>query len=182
MLENVEIWKDCKGYEGKYQVSSQGRIWSVVSQRYLKQKINRGGYCCINLYAKNGKMKSERIHRLVALAFIDNPNNFSVVNHLNGMKTDNRVENLEWTTQKENVRHAYDNNLGNFQEKLAKSREKMLQATKKIYSVYYDGNLIGQYKGRKAAAAVAGCSETTISHCISENRKTRDGYYFSVGE
>lgn len=178
MLENVEIWKDCKGYEGKYQVSSQGRIWSVVSQHYLKQKINHGGYCAVNLYAKNGKMKQERVHRLVAIAFIDNPNNFSVVNHLNGIKTDNRVENLEWTTQKENVRHAYDNNLGNFQENLVKAR----QVTRKTYSVYYDGNLIGQYKGRKAAAEAAGCTEKTIYRCIRENRKTKTGYYFSKGE
>ena len=178
MLENVEVWKDCKGYEGKYQVSSQGRIWSIVSQRYLKQKINRDGYCCINLYAKNGKMKKEYVHRLVALAFIDNSNNFPVVNHLNGIKTDNRVENLEWTTKRENTKHAYDNNLGNYQEKLAK----LHQAQKKTYSVYCNGNLVGQYKGLQAAAAVVGCCEATITKCIRENRKTRTGYYFSKDE
>ena len=178
MLENVEVWKDCKGYEGKYQVSSQGRIWSVVSQHYLKQRIMPTGYCEVGLYAKNGKMKKEYVHRLVALAFIDNSNNFPVVNHLNGIKTDNRVENLEWTTQKGNVKHAYDNNLGNFQENLAKIQ----QARQKTYSVYYDGNLIGQYRGMQAAAEAVGCSTRTIADCISENRKTRDGYYFSVGE
>ena len=182
MLENVEVWKDCKYYEGKYQVSSQGRIWSVVSQRYLKQRIMPTGYCEVGLYAKNGKMKCERVHRLVALAFIDNPNNFPVVNHLNGIKTDNRVENLEWTTQKENIKHAYDNNLGNFQENSAKGIEKARQVNLKTYSVYYDGNMIGQYKGRKAAAEAVGCSVRTMTRCISENRKTRDGYYFSESE
>ena len=182
MLENVEIWKDCKYYEGKYQVSSHGRIWSIVSQRYLKPRIRQNGYCEVGLVAKNGKRKAELVHRLVAIAFIDNPNNFPVVNHLNGIKTDNRVENLEWTTQKENVRHAYDNNLGNFRENSAKSIEKAHQANLKMYSVYYDGNLIGQYKGRKAAASAVNCCEKTISCCIRENRKTKDGYYFSVGE
>ena len=132
--------------------------------------------------AKNGKLKTENVHRLVAIAFLDNPNNFPVVNHLNGIKTDNRVENLEWTTQKENIRHAYNNNLGNFQGNLAKNIEKAHQASLKMYSVYYDGNMIGQYKGRKAAAEAAGCSEKTISRCINGNRKTRTGYYFSVGE
>ena len=182
MLENVEIWKDCKGYEGKYQVSSYGRIWSVVSQRYLKQRIRQNGYCEVGLVAKNGKRKAELVHRLVAIAFIDNPNSYPFVNHLNGIKTDNRIENLEWATPQQNSRHAYDNNLGNFQEKLAKSLEKAQQAKQKSYSVYYDGNLIGQYKGRKAAAEVVGCDPCTITRCINGNRKTKDGYYFSVDE
>ena len=178
MLENVEVWKDCKGYEGKYQVSSQGRIWSSVRQHYLKQKINNRGYYSVNLMAKNGKMKTENVHRLVAIAFIDNPNSYPFVNHLNGIKTDNRIENLEWATPQQNIRHAYDNNLGNFQENLAKIQ----QARQKTYSVYYYGNLIGQYRGMQAAAEAAGCSTRQIADWSSENRKTRDGYYLSVGE
>ena len=91
-----EIWIDCKGYEGKYQVSNLGRVWSVRSQKYLKGFADKDGYLGVHLTAKNGKRKIERIHRLVAIAFLDNPNNLPVVNHKDENKTNNNVDNLEW--------------------------------------------------------------------------------------
>ena len=114
-----EIWKDCKGYEGLYQVSSLGRVWSVRKQRYLSQNRKTGsneGYMEVVLIAKNGKKKYERVHRLVALAFLDNPNSFPVVNHLNSIKDDNRVENLEWMTRGDNIRAGFENNLYTYQK------------------------------------------------------------------
>ena len=96
MLENKEIWKDCKGYEGLYQVSNQGRVWNVKLQRYLKGGYDKDGYIRVHLTAKNGKTKSEKIHRLVALAFLDNPNTHPVVNHKDENKQNNCVDNLEW--------------------------------------------------------------------------------------
>lgn len=102
MMENYEIWKDCKGYEGLYQVSNLGRVWNVKLQRYLKGSYDKDGYIRVHLTAKNGKTKSEKIHRLVALAFLDNPNNYPVVNHKDENKQNNRVENLEWCSTKYN--------------------------------------------------------------------------------
>lgn len=102
MLDNKEIWKDCKGYEGKYQISNLGRIWSVKRQQYMKPQKDTCGYLRIQLYTKNGKLRTEKVHRLVALAFIDNPDGKPEVNHINHVRDDNRVENLEWVTHKEN--------------------------------------------------------------------------------
>jgi len=108
-----EIWKDIKGYEGHYRVSTEGRV------RSLKRKDNTGrnfkgrvlklifrcGYFGVGL-CKNGKVKTFYVHRLVAISFISNSDNKSCINHKNGIKTDNRIENLEWCSQKENVKHA----------------------------------------------------------------------------
>lgn len=99
--QNMEIFKDIKGYPD-YQISSKGRIWSKKRQRYLSPFTNNSGYKVINIIAINGKRKGELIHRLVALTFIDNPENKPEVNHINHIRDDNRVENLEWVTKSEN--------------------------------------------------------------------------------
>jgi hypothetical protein len=99
-----EIWKDVVGYEGKYKVSNKARIWSNLSKRYLKQ-IEYIGYMSVILYF-NSKNRTEKVHRLMAKAFIPNPENKPQVNHLNGIKNDNRLENFEWVTNSENQLHA----------------------------------------------------------------------------
>lgn len=108
-----EIWKDIPGYEGLYQVSNLGRIKSMKRYtkipnaiRIEKEKIlklgKRNGYYVINLCKKN-KRKSYQVHRLVAQAFIQNPKNKPYINHIDYDPTNNKVKNLEWCTQKENV-------------------------------------------------------------------------------
>lgn len=113
-----EIWKDIKGYEGKYQVSNLGRVKSlylinrqakIPRERILKLGHNLQGYPQIHLCKDNKTSKSIFVHKLVAEAFIPNPDNLPVVNHKNEIKTDNRVENLEWCTQKNNVQLYYKN-------------------------------------------------------------------------
>ena len=114
-----EIWKDIKGYEGLYQVSNLGNVRSLMFVngttfkpriRLLKQQI-RNNYYIINL-CKNGKRKQHSVHRLVAQEFLENKQNKEVVNHLDFNKLNNKVENLEWCTQKENVSHSLCNMKG----------------------------------------------------------------------
>lgn len=102
-----EIWKDVKGYEGLYQISNLGNLISI-KHNYIKPIITYKNqrYLRNNLW-KNGKCKTFSIHRLVAEAFLPNPNNLPVVNHKDGNKLNNNVKNLEWCTQSHNVKESY---------------------------------------------------------------------------
>ena len=115
----AEIYRDIPNYEGYYQVSDKGNVRSVdriikytngrtktLKSTPIKTRVSKTGYAVV-LLNKNNTKKSLLVHRLVAIAFIPNLTNQLEVNHLNGLKTDNRVENLEWCFRKHNVSHAY---------------------------------------------------------------------------
>lgn len=130
----MEIWRDIIGYEGLYQVSSDGRIkrlefkkrnlltggFSTIRERILKPVKHYNGYLFVSLC--NGEQKEFSIHTLVARAFIPNPENKPEVNHKNGVKSDNHISNLEWCTTSENILHAYENGLRPSGEKHHKSK------------------------------------------------------------
>ena len=111
----MEIWKDVIGYEGFYQVSNLGNVKRVGSFRgvnkaylndyYLKPKDNGKGYYRIKLTVNN-KSKRVMLHRIIAEAFIKNPNNYPYINHINAIRKDNKLENLEWCTQSQNCLHS----------------------------------------------------------------------------
>ncbi|EAA7136706.1 helix-turn-helix domain-containing protein [Salmonella enterica subsp. enterica serovar Beaudesert] len=116
-----ETAKDIAGYEGKYSVTTDGRVYShsrvdacgrLQKGRWLKPVNHSDGYLYVNLRDK-GTLKKHYIHRVVAAAFIDNPNSLPQVNHINGIKSDNRVDNLEWVTGCQNMVHASKSGLLN---------------------------------------------------------------------
>ena len=117
----MEIYKDIEGYEGLYQVSNLGNVKSLGNDKKRKEKIlkpnkNNRGYLYVGL-CKQGKIKMCKIHRLVAKAFIPNPNNYEEINHLNESKIDNRASNLEWCD------HKYNINYGTHNQRSAASRK-----------------------------------------------------------
>ena len=142
----IEEWKDIKNFEGKYQVSNLGRVRSLYDQNQFKKTYRtkllkfgkRAGYYVVNL--QNCKeRKSCQVHRLVAQAFIPNQNNNPVVNHIDENRLNNRVDNLEWCTQKENVIHSkYQFYKPKRRCKLSSSGEKYIIKRNRCGRTYYE--------------------------------------------
>ena len=105
MKNDDELFVD--GFEGLYSVNKNGSVFSHVNNNYVKENQSDGRYKRVGL-AKNGIVKKYFVHRLVALSFIPNPLNKPTVNHIDGNKFNNHVDNLEWATMRENIRHKYD--------------------------------------------------------------------------
>lgn len=174
-----EIWKDIPGFENIYQASNKGRIKSLT--RIVKGKTefelkklngnlitlckNKAGYYRVIL-CKDGKLNYLTVHRIIGLTFIDNPYNKPTINHINGIKTDNRVENLEWNTMSENTIHAYKNNL-------AKSNGSRHQKIK-VYDL--NKNFIGEYISQRECARKLNIRQGNISTYFKLNYKKINGY------
>ncbi len=106
------MWKDIKGFENRYEISSDGQVRNARTKKILAQKLTKSGYYEVS-FRKVGEKKKTffLVHRLVASAFINNPDDKQQVNHINGDKLTNTVYNLEWCTPKENTKHAFETNL-----------------------------------------------------------------------
>ncbi|WP_296936504.1 NUMOD4 motif-containing HNH endonuclease [uncultured Marinobacter sp.] len=105
-----ELWKDVVGYEDRFLISNYGRVFGKASKKILVLGTNKNGYKVLStrIGGRKGEYKCFRVHRLVAEAFLDNPDNLRQVNHIDGNKINNRVENLEWISNQGNIRHALD--------------------------------------------------------------------------
>lgn len=162
----MEIWKQV---ENGYSVSSEGRVRNDKSGLLLKPTVGKVGYPVVCL----GKSVYRYVHRLVAQAFIENPTYRRCVNHKNGCKSDNRLENLEWCTHQENVRHAFSTGLvSNY----AKSVNAMLAVTRRPVAkiCLATGNVVEVYPSLNDSMRNTGLS--SIRHCVSGKQRSTGGF------
>lgn len=166
-----EIWKDIPNYEGMYQISNLGNVKSIYKNGNTKILTGgiKKGYRQVIL-VKNKKRKYASVHRLVAETFIPNPNNLPQVNHKDGNKSNNNVDNLEWCTQSENQIHAYKNGL---QKPLY---AKINPKAKKVKQYDLKNNLINCYNGIKEASRINNINPRDITKCCKYKRKQVGGY------
>ena len=147
-----EVWKNIIGYEKLYKISNTGKVYSLITHKIMAGNL-RSGYKNVQL-SKNGSRKNFQIHRLVAVHFIDNPNNLPIVNHIDYCRTNNSVENLEWVTQKENVRHSICNMVGKNHICTAEENYGICYRYKqKIYEVWVKTKYGGRFKDIQEARA-----------------------------
>ncbi len=169
-MKNMEIWKPIKDFENLYEVSNFGRVKSLnyrhtEKERILKpSKSNNDGYLQVCL-TKDKKTYCKRIHRLVAEAFIPNPNNYREVNHKNENKTDNRIENIEWCDRTYNI------NYGDRNSKMINNR-KGKTAPKEIIQYTKEGIIINKWNSISDINKQLGYSTGNISACCSGKRNT----------
>ena len=142
-----EIWKPVVGYEKLFLISNKGRLKRIKTGNILKPTLIGRGYCsCYVSLGSRNKGKLFRIHRLVAEAFIDNPDNKPQVNHIDCNKLNNNVDNLEWCTNHENMQHAHDNKLMNL-PKGEKSKNSKLNKKEVLEIREYQGKLSSRKVG-----------------------------------
>lgn len=185
-----EIWKDIKGYEGLYQISNLGRVRSVsryvyhnqfCPQKIISLAIKRNGYVSVGL-RNNNIRKYYSVHRLVAEAFIPNPENKLEVNHKNGIKTDNRVENLEWVTHSENQCHSYKVLNRQISGSYAKHKIGKENPYSKIIFQIDKNKIIAEFYGLSEAERITKISRYAIRKVCQNKRKTAGGYKWKFKE
>ena len=155
-----------------YLVGQDGTIYSKHYKKMLNPKKNHDGYLRIQIW-KNRKCRFVNLHRIIAETYIPNPENKPFVNHINGNKQDNRVENLEWCTQKENIGHAWNTGL---------STRSNHSKYKNVGYFDMTGKLLNTFSCLGEAALQLNMNYYTVRACAMEKRKLRNGNYFRLCE
>lgn len=153
--------KDIEGFEGLYQITSDGQVYSVKRRIYMKPQYDKDGYQCVGL-RKDGKYHRFFIHRLVALAYVPNPEGKATVNHLDECKTNNNYTNLAWATQKEQNIH------GTRTERAAESNKKPIRCV--------ETGVV--YESAKAAADAYDTYRESICKVLRGHQKTHRGLHW----
>lgn len=162
-----EKWRDVLGFEELYQVSSFGNVRTIKKgEAEMSQQENRNGYMTVHLRDK-GVERRAMVHRLVAEAFIPNPDGLRDVNHKNGDKSDNRVENLEWVSHSDNMTHSF---------------RELGQNVRHIVQLDLDNNFIERWNSIVEASEATGICRTDIGECCRGNRKHTKGYKWKYEE
>lgn len=181
----MEIWKDIPNFEGLYQASNLGRIKSVkryyiqfngygfykhsYKERILSQQKNKNGYMIINL-SKNCKKYTKLVHRLVAQAFLENKMNYEEINHINGNKQDNRVDNLEWCNRLYNQREAEKLNLVKSPIRIRGYGNPL---NKSIVMIDNDNKILKEFYSITQASETIGCTLKHLSYCLINGKKDK---------
>lgn len=183
----METWKDIKGYEGLYKISSNGNVCSLdridsAGRRKLGRLLvacdNGNGYLYVTL-CKDCTKKHKYIHRLVAAHFIDNIYNCVEVNHKDENKSNNSADNLEWCTRIENINHG----TGVARRKAMTDHKAIANKNKKkVIQCDTTGNKLSVWDSMNSAAAAVGCSASLISGCCSGKYKHGQGFIWKIAE
>ena len=159
--------KDVVGFEGLYKVTSCGKVWSCRKNKFMRSAGGPGQYQMIGLWTADGKQVFDYIHRIVAKAYVPNPNNYPEVNHKDEIKDHNWASNIEWCTRNYNI------NYGTRNERAAKTSTGR-RPSKKVYCVELDTT----YESTLAAAKAHNVSQPNISCACTGKQKTCAGYHF----
>lgn len=181
-----ELWMPVPEYEGLYEISSIGRVKSlkrisrkghVLKEKFLKASITNYGYVRANLW-KDGVSKPFLVHILVAISFIENPENKPWVNHKKGIKTDNRATELEWSTPSENVLHGF-RVLG--RTAWCKGKIGHLRSdSREINQFTINGDFVATHKSIKNASISTGTQSANIDKCLNNLRNTAGGFFWTL--
>ena len=180
-MAKIEIWKEVEGYNGRYLVSNMGNVISNSflgksgKVGYLKPMINHQGYVCYTLY-KNRTPKRMLAHRLVAHAFLPNPEGKPYIDHINTIRNDNRVENLRWCTQKENINNPIS--IEHMKEGCKSTKRKR----RKIRQYDNNGKFIREFNSACEAAELMKCGVSQISSCASGRTLSSRGFLWKFAD